>query len=109
MNRAADHDYEAVLIAQAARIVRREMFHMQHFDEHCQEDSVPPMLKLWVNMTLDGPGKNVHENKKTRFFTGATSVSNVKSYKKKVCFPEETEQVSWWNIRKDIFQLLVSK
>ena len=28
---------------------------------------------------------------------------------KKVCFPEETEQVSWWNIRKDIFQLLVSK
>ena len=24
--------------------------------------------------------------------------------KKKVCFLEETEQVSWWNIRKDIFE-----
>ena len=51
-----DNDKEAMHIARAAQIVRRHMFveaqPFNGFPEHCQEDSVPPLLLTLVNMEL---------------------------------------------------------
>lgn len=61
IQRATDHDSEALLIAQVAKIVRREMFQTTQdfvgsFDENSQEKSVPRALSALIAMILDGPG-----------------------------------------------------
>ena len=55
-----DADDEAVHLARAAKIIRRDMFKMKakfcgHFDEDCQEMSVPDSLVALVSMMLMGP------------------------------------------------------
>ncbi|XP_014664507.1 PREDICTED: uncharacterized protein LOC106806883 [Priapulus caudatus] len=55
-----DADNEAVLLASAANIVRRDMFKMKQdfrgsFDAHCQEELVPVSLLALVSMVLYGP------------------------------------------------------
>ena len=53
-------DDEAVHLAKAARIVRRDMFHLQtkysgSYDEHCQYSSIPETLLALMQMILHGP------------------------------------------------------
>ena len=55
-----DSDSDAVHLAKAAIIVRRDMFAMKRkfngsFDTQGQEESVPISLKVLVNMVLNGP------------------------------------------------------
>lgn len=60
LKKACDKDNDALHLARAARIVRREMFQTSYtfdgsFREGCQEDSVPQSLLALVKMILDGP------------------------------------------------------
>ena len=69
-----DYDMDAIYIARAAEIVRRDMFQKGagfsgSFERNCQENSVPNSLKTLVDMVLLGPSienqsKNVEQ--KTR-------------------------------------------
>ena len=59
---ACDHDSDtdAVCLARAANIVRRDMFKMKNqfngsFEEKCQEESVPASLLALVSMVVNGP------------------------------------------------------
>ena len=62
LGKACEHnaDSDAVHLAKAAIIVRRDMFAMKRkfngsFDTQCQEECVPILLKVLVNMVLNGP------------------------------------------------------
>ena len=62
MHRSSDHDYddEAICLARAANIVRRDMLKMQasfagSFDLDCQVRSVPYSLSVMVVVILNGP------------------------------------------------------
>ncbi len=62
LGKASEHDAdnEAVHLARAANIVRRDMFKMKQdfsgsFDSHCQEESVPVSLLALASMVLYGP------------------------------------------------------
>ena len=55
-----DADSDAIHLARAAKIVRREMFKVKMgfngpFDARCQEESVPVSLLALVSMVLNGP------------------------------------------------------
>ena len=55
-----DDDDEAIVLAHAARIVRRDMFLTESsftgsFDEECQQNSIPGSLLALVRMILNGP------------------------------------------------------
>ena len=55
-----DADNDAVILARAARIVRRDMLQLKNkfdgsFDSKCQEESVPSSLMTLVSMVLNGP------------------------------------------------------
>ena len=56
-----DDDSEALLLARASRIIRRDIFAHKNrlfngsFETNCQESSVPSSLKALVLMILDGP------------------------------------------------------
>lgn len=59
---ACDHDSDtdAVCLARAANIVRRDMLKMKNqfngsFEEKCQEESVPASLLALVAMVVNGP------------------------------------------------------
>lgn len=57
-----DNDSDAVHLARAAQIVRRNIFRSNHFtgpsfEENCQEKSVPHQLLALVSMVLEGPPK----------------------------------------------------
>lgn len=56
----ADYDDDAICLARAAKIVRRDMFKLQSiftgsFDKDCQVRSVPNSLLALVSMILNGP------------------------------------------------------
>jgi len=62
LSMACDHDSDtdAVCLARAANIVRRDMFKMKNqfngsFEEKCQEESVPASLLALVAMVVNGP------------------------------------------------------
>ncbi|KAK1900200.1 Calpain-like protease palB/RIM13 [Dissostichus eleginoides] len=62
LGKACEHDADndAVHLARAANIVRKDMFKMKQdfsgsFDAHCQEESVPVSLLALVSMVLYGP------------------------------------------------------
>ena len=64
--KATDRDSEALLLAEVARIVRRDMFSQQYlftgsFEEDCQRQSVPKLLGALVSMILDGPETNLRK------------------------------------------------
>ena len=63
-----DYDSEALHLARAAKIVRRDMFSIQQsfkgtFEVDCQEKSVPPSLLALVNMIVEGPS-SIKKDKK---------------------------------------------
>ena len=59
-----DDDSEALQLARAAHIIRRDIFDHKNslfngsFHDNCQSDSVPSSLKALVNMILEGPCSN---------------------------------------------------
>ena len=62
LNKACEYDAdnEAVILARAAKIVRRDMLQLKKkfegsFDSKCQEESVPSSLTTLVSMVLNGP------------------------------------------------------
>lgn len=60
LDKVCEQDSDAIHLARAAQIVRRDMFEdAQHFSgrftEGCQERSVPNTLLALVNMVLEGP------------------------------------------------------
>ena len=64
---ACDHDSDAMLLARAAQLVRKEMFdkifHFAgSFKPECQQKSVPTSLLSLVNMILKGP--NIEQQSK---------------------------------------------
>ena len=61
-----DADNDAVHLARAANIVRRDMLKMKQeftgsFDSNCQADSVPTSLLALVSMVLYGPNKDPNQ------------------------------------------------
>ena len=62
MSKACKHDADsdAIHLAKAANIVRRDMFKMKNhfngsFEKECQEESLPVSLIALVAMVLNGP------------------------------------------------------
>ncbi len=60
IRKACDHDSDAMQLARAAQIVRKEMFDKEFsfdgsFKPGCQQDSVPNSLLALLNMILKGP------------------------------------------------------
>ncbi len=60
MRKACEHDADAIHLARAANIVRREIFNQKScftgsFDSQCQPSSVPNSLMALVSMILYGP------------------------------------------------------
>ena len=62
LSKACEHDAvkDAVHLARAAKIVRKDMFQLKNqfsvsFGAKCQEDSVPASLLALVAMVLNGP------------------------------------------------------
>ena len=60
-----DQDMDALHLAKAAQIVRREMFNTRNrfdgsFAQGCQESSVPLSLKALVQMILEGASIESH-------------------------------------------------
>ena len=56
----SDCDSDALILSQAAQIVRRNMFNGSYcfegvFDNECQKTAVPPLLSGLVRMILEGP------------------------------------------------------
>ena len=75
---ACDHDSDALLLAQAAQLVRSEMFDRKfHFDgsfkPECQH-LIPKSLLSLVNMFLNGPNIE-HQSKMDTVSTAALSIA----------------------------------
>ena len=59
------YDNEAMYLAKAAKIIRRDIFSMHSgfdgsFDDDCQAKSIPPSLLALVSMILEGPNIKSH-------------------------------------------------
>ena len=71
-----DHDAEAMYLAKAAMLVRKELFSKKQcfngaFDAHSQRSKVPELLLALVNMILEGPNvKNKIEQETMSMSTG---------------------------------------
>ena len=79
---ACDHDSDAMLLARAAQLVRKEMFDkIFHFDgsfkPECQQKSVPTSLLSLVNMILKGPNIKQQSKIDTVGTSAALSVSQL--------------------------------
>ena len=57
--REQERDRDSVILAHAAKIVRRNIYSSkpftESFEENCQETSVPHLLLALVSMVLEGP------------------------------------------------------
>lgn len=78
-----DTDVEAVILAKAARIVRRDMFATSYefageFSTDCQEKSVPQLLTALVQMILQGP--SIDNNTDTLCVPAVLSISQLLSF-----------------------------
>ena len=72
-----DIDEEAMHLAKAAIIVRKEMFTQKYtfdgsFESNCQADSIPPSLVSLVNMILYGPNIEMQASTLTKSQSGLT-------------------------------------
>ena len=79
---ACDHDSDAILLARAAQLVRKEMFDkIFHFDgsfkPECQQNSVPTSLLSLVNMILKGPNIEQQSKIDTVGTSAALSISQL--------------------------------
>lgn len=77
-----DDDDDAILLARATQIVRRNMFDSNpftgSFNENCQEKSVPPLLIALVNMVLEGP--NIKDQMCQGSSQAALSIAQIMKY-----------------------------
>ena len=93
-----DADNDAIILARAANIVRRDMFKMKSeftgsFGAHCQEESVPASLLALVTMVLKGPNIKVQGEAATRTSSQpARSVSQLIMYNSSASSRENTKQ-----------------
>ena len=69
LNKACEHDSnnDAIHLARAANIVRRDMFKKRNkfngsYDANCQEESVPVSLLALVTMVINGPNIKSQSN-----------------------------------------------
>ena len=74
-------DDEAVHLAKAARIVRRDMFHLQTefsgpYDEHCQYSSIPETLLALMQMILQGPSADTAKREKCQASLSLAQLAN---------------------------------
>ena len=79
---ACDHDSDAMLLARAAQLVRKEMFDkIFHFDgsfkPECQQNSVSTSLLSLVNMILKGPNIEQQSKIDTVGTSAALSISQL--------------------------------
>jgi hypothetical protein len=85
----SDHDTDAIHLAKAAKIVRKDMLEKVNkfngtFMKYCQQDSVPKSLLALVAMILDGPSIKTEANAETS--QSALSISQLlqfNSYKRR--------------------------
>ncbi len=78
-----DADTDAVHLARAAQIVRRQMFDDREpfsgsFKDGCQEESVPHLLLALVNMVLEGPNIKTQSQESTS--QAALTISQLLKY-----------------------------
>ncbi len=72
IRKVCDHDSDAMQLARAAQIVRKEMFDKEFsfdgsFKPECQQDSVPKSLLALLNMILKGPNIEIQTEIVTEF------------------------------------------
>ena len=83
-----DGDDEAICLAKAARIIRRDMLEKSNvqfdgtFPQGCQEDAVPKSLVALVSMSLDGPNIKRRDDDEARQAT--LSIAQVLQYNSSV-------------------------
>ena len=99
LGKACEHDADsdAVHLAKAAMIVRRDLFAMKRklngsFDTQCQEESVPVSLKVLVNMVLNGPNIK-SQSGSSSIYQPALTISQLLFYKSSKRFKEDTDIV----------------
>ena len=79
IRKACDHDSDAMQLARAAQVVRKEMFNKKFyfdgsFKPGCQQDSVPKSLLALLNMILKGPNIE-HQTQLATGITGSTTAA----------------------------------
>ncbi|KAK3740395.1 hypothetical protein QZH41_000916 [Actinostola sp. cb2023] len=77
-----DTDDEAMHLAKAAKIVRRDIFKQRQsfngtFTPGCQDTCIPPSLKTLVNMILRGPSSEKHDSRKRNPNQACRSISQL--------------------------------
>ena len=92
---AYDADNDAVHLARAAAIVRREMFKRKNifngsFDTECQERSVPVSLLALVSMILNGPNIKTQSANCTSYLQSALTISQLLIYNSSIRRREKT-------------------
>lgn len=75
-----DFDSEALHLARAASIVRRDMFSMKQtfrgtLEAHCKKKSIPPSLLALVEMILQGPSTTKEKPEEKPFKTPALPIA----------------------------------
>ena len=80
-----DFDDEAICLARAAKIVRKDMFQLQaqftgSFDEACKVNSVPQSLLTIVAMILDGPNIQSQSQSSSGTHQASLSVAQLLQY-----------------------------
>ena len=83
-----DYDSEALQLARAARIVRRDMFSLQQsfkgtFEIDCQKKSVPASVLALVSMIIEGPSikkDNKEIEEEDQAITAALTISQLLSF-----------------------------
>lgn len=102
IKKACDHDSEAMQLARAAQVVRREMFDKKfHFDgsfkSGCQQDSVPTSLLALLNMILKGPNIEHQTQIGTGSTTAAVSISQLVMFNGVKCVRAATPSSSMYH------------
>ena len=80
IKKACDHDSDAMHLARAAQVVRKEMFEKKFsfdgsFKQSSQQNAVPQSLLALVNMILDGP--NIKHQTQLTNTTASLSISQL--------------------------------
>lgn len=82
LKKACDHDSDAMHLARAAQVVRREIFDRKYsfdgsFKQTSEQDAVPQSLMALVNMILDGPSIKHQSQVVTASTRAALSISQL--------------------------------
>jgi len=102
-----DADNDAVHLARAAAIVRREMFKRKisfngSFDTECQESSVPVSLLALVSMVLNGPNIKTQSANCTSYLQSALTISQLLIYNSSIRRREKTNATETSSVRHSL-------